>query len=109
PQPMYVVADPARMQQIQVNLLNNAAKYTQRGGRVLLAVKREGDAAVIRVRDDGAGIPPHMLDSVFELFVQSTRTLDRAAGGLGVGLTLVRSLVGLHHGTVSVTSEGEGA
>jgi two-component system CheB/CheR fusion protein len=108
PEPVYVDGDPARLQQIQVNLLNNAAKYTPRGGHVVVEVTREGDVAVVRVSDDGMGIPRDMLDSVFELFVQSSRTLDRAAGGLGVGLTLVRSLVGMHGGTVLARSDGEG-
>jgi two-component system CheB/CheR fusion protein len=108
PEPLWVEGDPARLQQIQVNLLNNAAKYTPRGGHVSLETKREGDHAVVRVRDDGAGIPKEMLDTVFELFVQSTRTLDRADGGLGVGLTLVRGLVAKHGGTVTASSDGEG-
>ena len=108
PEPIAVDGDPARLQQIQVNLLHNAAKFTPRGGHVVLEVARGGNAAVVRVRDDGAGIPAHMLDSVFDLFVQSSRTLDRAAGGLGVGLTLVRSLVTMHEGTVTAHSEGEG-
>jgi two-component system CheB/CheR fusion protein len=103
-----VDGDPARLQQIQVNLLNNAAKYTRRGGHVWLAVGRDGGDAVVRVRDDGAGIPKEMLESVFDLFVQSSRTLDRADGGLGVGLTLVRSLIALHGGTVTAVSEGHG-
>jgi two-component system, chemotaxis family, CheB/CheR fusion protein len=107
-EPLHVEGDPARLQQIQINLLSNAAKYTPDGGCVVLAVGREGEEAVIRVRDDGVGIPPHMLDSVFELFVQSSRTLDRAAGGLGVGLTLVRSLVAMHGGIVTAYSDGEG-
>jgi two-component system CheB/CheR fusion protein len=106
--PIWVEGDPARLQQIQVNLLSNAAKYTPRGGHVSLAVTAEDGAAVIRVRDDGVGIPGGMLDSIFELFVQSARTLDRSAGGLGVGLTLVRSLVTMHGGTVTARSEGEG-
>ena len=108
PEPICVEGDPARLQQIQANLLNNAAKYTSSGGKVLLQVRREDGAAVIRVKDDGAGIPKDMLESIFELFVQSRRTLDRAAGGLGVGLTLVRSLVSMHGGMVTVNSEGEG-
>ncbi|HMI87031.1 MAG TPA: chemotaxis protein CheB [Polyangiaceae bacterium] len=103
-----VDGDPARLQQIQVNLLTNASKYTPSGGQVQLAVRREGDHAVIRVRDDGMGIAPDILDSVFELFVQSARTIDRAAGGLGVGLTLVRALVKMHGGTVTAHSDGEG-
>jgi CheY-like chemotaxis protein len=105
---MYVSGDATRLQQIQVNLLSNAAKYTPRGGHVHLSCKREGDWAVLGVRDDGAGIAPNMLESVFELFVQSNRTLDRAAGGLGVGLTLARSLVSMHGGSISACSDGEG-
>ena len=73
-----------------------------------LTAEGDGDAAVIRVRDDGTGIPREMLDSVFDLFVQSRRTLDRADGGLGVGLTLVRSLVALHGGSITAHSDGEG-
>jgi two-component system CheB/CheR fusion protein len=103
-----VDGDPARLQQIQVNLLSNAAKYTPRGGHVRFTLARDGSDAVVRVRDDGAGLPPHMADSIFDLFVQATRTLDRAAGGLVVGLTLVRSLVEMHGGTVLAHSEGEG-
>jgi two-component system CheB/CheR fusion protein len=108
PRPLFVDGDPARLQQIQVNLLNNAVKYTPRGGQVSLVTRREGGWAVISVRDDGVGIGKEMLDSVFDLFVQASRTLDRAAGGLGVGLTLVRSLVSMHGGTVSAHSDGEG-
>jgi two-component system CheB/CheR fusion protein len=105
---MYVEADPTRLQQIQMNLLSNAAKYTPQGGRVRLELLREGDEAVIRVSDTGVGIPREMLESVFDLFVQSNRTLDRAAGGLGVGLTLARSLAQLHDGDISAHSDGEG-
>jgi two-component system CheB/CheR fusion protein len=108
PDPVRVNGDPARLQQIQVNLLNNAAKYTPRGGHVWLQVEAEEGEALIRVRDDGAGIATDMLDSVFELFVQSSRTLDRSEGGLGVGLTLVRALVALHGGTVTAHSDGAG-
>jgi two-component system, chemotaxis family, CheB/CheR fusion protein len=107
-EPVPIDGDPARLQQVQINLLSNAAKYTPAGGRVRLRLTREGQEAVICVQDDGAGIPAAMLESVFDLFVQSHRTLDRAAGGLGVGLTLVRSLVQMHGGTVSARSEGEG-
>jgi two-component system CheB/CheR fusion protein len=106
--PLWIDGDPARLQQIQVNLLSNAAKYTPRGGHVALEVGRDDGHAVIRVRDDGAGIAPDMLGTVFELFVQSNRTLDRAEGGIGVGLTLVKSLVEMHGGSVSAFSEGEG-
>ncbi len=108
PEPIYVDGDAARLQQIQVNMLSNAAKYTPAGGHVLLEVRQEGDEAVIRVRDDGVGIPIEMLDKIFDLFVQSHQTLDRSDGGLGLGLTLVRSLVTMHGGTVCARSEGEG-
>ncbi|HEY2517033.1 MAG TPA: chemotaxis protein CheB [Polyangiaceae bacterium] len=106
--PLMVSGDEPRLLQIHVNLLSNAAKYTPRGGHVSLSLKQEGDAAVVRVKDDGAGIPRDMLDQVFELFVQSRRTLDRAEGGLGVGLTLVKSLVEMHGGAVTAHSAGEG-
>ncbi|WP_394836159.1 response regulator [Pendulispora rubella] len=108
PQAMGVYGDPTRLQQIQVNLLSNAAKYTPRGGHVVLEAKADTEHAVIRVRDDGVGIAKEVLDTVFELFVQSKRTLDRSEGGLGLGLTLVRSLVDMHGGTVAAISDGEG-
>ena len=107
--PLWVIGDPTRLQQIHVNMLSNAAKYTPEGGHVLLEVRGDGDDALIRVRDDGVGIPSDMHDKVFDMFVQLNRTLDRSEGGLGVGLTLVRSLVQLHGGSVCVRSEGEGA
>jgi two-component system, chemotaxis family, CheB/CheR fusion protein len=114
PQAIYVDGDSARLQQIHVNLLNNAAKYTPRGvytprgGHVTIQAFREEGQAVIRVGDDGVGIRRDMLDAVFDLFVQSRRTLDRAQGGIGVGLTLVRSLVEMHGGSVTAQSAGEG-
>jgi two-component system CheB/CheR fusion protein len=107
-EPLYVLGDPTRLQQIQVNLLSNAAKYTEHGGHVVLRAEREDENAVLRIVDDGVGIAKDMLDSVFELFVQSARTLDRSAGGLGVGLTLARSLVAMHGGTITARSDGEG-
>jgi two-component system CheB/CheR fusion protein len=88
--------------------LTNAAKYTPRGGHVHLNVDTEGSEAVVRVRDDGVGIAPGMIDAIFDLFVQSTRTLERSQGGIGVGLTLARSLVEMHGGTLVAQSEGEG-
>jgi len=108
PEPLFVECDPSRLQQIQANLLSNATKYTQAGGHVQLSARREDDYVVLRVKDDGAGIPKDVLENVFELFVQSDRTLDRAEGGLGVGLTLVRGLVELHGGSVAAHSDGEG-
>jgi two-component system CheB/CheR fusion protein len=103
-----VDGDAVRLQQVVVNLLHNAAKYSERGGHVMVRAHRDGDSAVLHVRDDGAGIAPQMLDSIFELFVQANRTLDRAQGGIGVGLTLVRALVDMHGGAVAARSDGVG-
>jgi len=86
--------------------LNNAAKYTDQGGQIWIRAFREGSEVVISVRDTGIGLAPEMLSRVFDLFTQEARTLDRAQGGLGIGLTLVRSLVEMHGGTVRVTSRG---
>lgn len=108
PEPMYVDGDAARLQQINVNLLSNAAKYTPSGGHVVLHARRHDGEAIISVADDGLGIPKEMLESAFDLFVQSHRTLDRAEGGLGLGLTLVRGLVKKHGGSVHARSDGEG-
>ena len=83
-------ADPTRLEQILVNLLTNAAKYTPTGGRIQLTVGVEGNEMVFRVRDNGLGIPPEMLPQMFELFTQGDRSLDRSEGGLGIGLTLVK-------------------
>ena len=108
PEPLWMNGDAARLQQIQINLLSNAAKYTPSGGRVSLSVRQEANGAVIRVKDDGVGIAPQMLESVFDLFVQGRHTLDHSNGGLGVGLTLVRALVEMHGGTVTAHSDGDG-
>ena len=108
-QPLWVHGDATRLQQIQVNLLTNAVKYTPRGGHVKLTAKPDGSGtAVVLVTDDGAGIASQMLDSVFDLFVQARHTLDHSDGGLGVGLTLVRALVEMHGGTVTAHSDGDG-
>ena len=106
--PLIVNGDLTRLQQIQVNLLNNAMKYTPAGGKIWLSARREGQEVVIRVRDNGEGIPTDMLMSVFDLFVQAGGTLDRADGGMGVGLTLVQKLVQLHGGSVAAYSAGSG-
>ena len=103
-----VHGDAARLQQCLVNLLSNAAKYTDAGGDVLVELAREGDEAVVAVQDSGAGIAPDVLPVVFDLFVQSARTLDRAQGGLGVGLSVVRRLVEMHGGRVAASSTGVG-
>jgi signal transduction histidine kinase/ActR/RegA family two-component response regulator len=103
-----VEADLVRLEQVLINLLNNAAKYTPAGGHVWLIVEKEAGQAVIRVRDTGIGIPPEMLPKVFDLFTQLDHTLARAEGGLGIGLTLVRRLVQMHGGAVEAFSEGTG-
>src|SRR5256885_273709 len=106
--PVWVSADPTRLEQILTNLMANAVKYTQPGGEIAVTVGREREGAVVRVRDSGAGIRPELLPRVFDLFVQGDRSLDRSGGGLGIGLTLVRHLVQLHGGTVEAGSEGPG-
>jgi signal transduction histidine kinase/DNA-binding response OmpR family regulator len=107
-EPLQIKADPARLAQVLSNLLNNAAKYTPEGGRIWLAVEREGGYAVFRVRDNGTGIPPQILPHIFDLFTQADQSLDRAHGGLGIGLTLVRRLIEMQHGTVTAFSAGPG-
>ena len=107
-EPLWVRGDFARLTQVLANLLNNAAKYTEPGGRIVLALERCGDDAVVRVTDTGIGIRPESLATIFELFAQVDRTLDRAQGGLGVGLTLVQRLVELHGGNVQASSTGPG-
>ena len=106
--PLSLDADPTRLVQVFANLLNNAAKYTDEGGHIALSVKVEDGAAVVRVRDDGMGMTPELLAGAFDLFVQETRSLDRAQGGLGIGLTMVRTLVKMHGGSVRALSEGPG-
>ncbi len=101
-------ADQTRLAQVICNLLTNAAKYTEPGGNIWIRADREDDAIVLRVRDNGIGIAPEMLPRVFDLFSQGTRALDRAQGGLGIGLTIVKSLVDLHGGSVEAHSEGSG-
>jgi signal transduction histidine kinase len=106
--PVTIRADRVRLAQVFSNLLNNAAKFTPEGGRVEFAVGREGNEVVARVRDTGVGIAPEVLPRVFDLFTQLDRTMSRSQGGLGIGLALVRRLVELHGGTVSVASDGPG-
>jgi CheY-like chemotaxis protein len=106
--PVWVQADPARMKQVMDNLLNNAIKYTPAGGSIEIEVGRRGEAGWVQVRDNGVGIPPAMLGSVFDLFTQVNQTLGRSNGGLGIGLALVKQLVTLHGGSVAAASEGAG-
>lgn len=108
PETMRVHGDMTRLSQVIVNLLNNAAKYTPEGGRIQVTAEPDGEHVVIRVRDNGIGIPAHLLDKAFDLFVQGERALDRAEGGLGIGLTLVRRVVSMHGGKVAAASEGAG-
>jgi CheY-like chemotaxis protein/two-component sensor histidine kinase len=106
--PLAVRGDAARLQQCVVNLLSNAAKYTDPGGDIGVQLARDGDEAVVSVQDSGAGIAPDVLPVVFDLFVQSARTLDRAQGGLGIGLSVVRRLIEMHGGRVGARSAGVG-
>ncbi|MCS0612422.1 ATP-binding protein [Massilia kyonggiensis] len=104
-----VEGDANRLVQVLVNLLNNAAKYTPDGGRIALTVSRDGDRVVVSVRDNGTGIDAAMLPQIFDLFTQAQRTPDRAQGGLGIGLALVKTIVSLHGGHVTAHSDGLGA
>lgn len=106
PHPIHLDADPTRLAQVFLNLLNNAAKYTKRGGRIWLTAEQEGSDAVISVRDNGIGIPGDMLARIFDLFTQVDRSLERSQGGLGIGLTLVRRLVEMHDGSIEARSKG---
>lgn len=108
-QPACIDADTTRIEQIVNNLLTNALKYTPAGGHIVVDLKRDGDQAVLLVRDDGFGIPAELLPRIFDLFVQGERTLDRRGGGLGIGLTLVRRLVELQGGSIQVASGGNGS
>ncbi|HEY2933568.1 MAG TPA: ATP-binding protein [Acidobacteriota bacterium] len=107
-EPILLEADPARLAQVLLNLLNNAAKYTDQGGQIWLTAEQDGDALQIRVKDSGVGMPREMLPRVFEMFTQMDHTLERSQGGLGIGLTLVKRLVEMHGGTVLARSEGPG-
>jgi CheY-like chemotaxis protein len=107
-EPIWLDADPARLEQIVMNLLLNAIKYTPPGGRIGIRGRAEGDQGVLRVEDSGVGIAAELLPRIFDLFVQGEREPDRAQGGLGVGLTLVRRLTDLHGGRAEAASGGPG-
>ncbi len=107
-EPIWLDADLTRLAQVFSNLLNNSAKYMEPGGTIVVQASADGDSVVVSVRDTGIGITPEMLPYVFDLFVQADRTLERAHGGLGIGLTLVRRLVELHDGSVTASSDGPG-
>ena len=108
PGPILVHADRTRLAQVFSNLLSNAAKFTERGGRIRLTSEREGKDIVVRVQDNGIGIAPAMLPRVFDMFVQADRSLERTQSGLGIGLTLVRRVAEMHGGSVEARSEGTG-
>jgi PAS domain S-box-containing protein len=108
PRTLWVDADPARLEQVLINLLTNAVKYTDPGGHIWVTAGSEGNEVVLRVRDSGIGIDPVMLPRIFELFVQAERRMDRAVGGVGIGLSLVKKLVELHGGTAQAFSAGLG-
>lgn len=107
-EPIFVDADLTRLSQVFANLLNNAAKYTERGGRVWVSAAKRDHEVVVSVRDTGIGIPVGMLPKVFEMFTQIDRHLERSQGGLGIGLTLSKRLIELHDGAIEARSEGEG-
>jgi PAS domain S-box-containing protein len=107
-EPIYIEADPTRIAQVFSNLLNNAAKYSDREGRVWLTVERQENQAVVTVRDNGVGIPPEMLPRIFEMFTQVNSSLDRSQGGLGIGLSLAKGLVEMHGGEIEAKSAGIG-
>jgi signal transduction histidine kinase len=107
-EPVWVNADPTRIDQVLANLLTNAVKYTPPPGRIEVTARRDGNDAVFSVRDSGLGLEAELLPRIFDLFVQGERGLDRSQGGLGIGLTLVRRIVELHGGQVEARSEGAG-
>ena len=108
PEPVYLDADLTRLAQVFNNLLSNSAKYTENGGRIRLSAQRQGEQIVVSVQDTGIGIPADALPSVFDMFAQVDRSVERSTGGLGIGLALVKGLVEKHGGTVTAASEGQG-
>jgi CheY-like chemotaxis protein/two-component sensor histidine kinase len=107
-EPAWVDADPVRLEQVLTNVVANAVKYTPPGAGIEVALRADGNDAVLTVKDSGFGISPRLLPFIFDMYVQADRTLARAQGGLGIGLTLVRRLVELHGGTIVAASAGEG-
>jgi PAS domain S-box-containing protein len=105
---LQLAADPVRLEQILVNLLTNAAKYTENGGKISLSARHIGSDIVIKVHDNGMGIPPDLLPRIFDLFAQGDRSIARSEGGLGIGLTLVQKLAEMHGGAITAASEGAG-
>ena len=108
PMPIFLDGDLTRLAQVVSNLLNNAARHTERGGRIQLSAERHESMVVMTVEDHGIGIPTPLLRKVFEMFTQINRSLERSKGGLGIGLSLVQRLVELHGGSVDARSDGDG-
>ena len=108
PEPIHLEADPVRLAQVFANLLNNAAKYTEKGGHIQLTAERIGKDVIVSVKDSGIGIVAETLPRIFDIFSQSKPALAWSQGGLGIGLSLVKGLVELHGGTVEARSEGPG-
>jgi CheY-like chemotaxis protein/two-component sensor histidine kinase len=108
PAPLWVEGDPVRLAQVLSNLLNNATKYTDNGGRITIEAKRDGDSAAISVRDNGAGMTAAVMGRVFEMFTRGDPSVTRAQGGLGIGLALARRLVDMHDGSIEARSDGPG-
>jgi CheY-like chemotaxis protein/two-component sensor histidine kinase len=106
--PVWLNADPTRMAQIFSNLLNNAAKYTQKTGHIQITAHEDAEGIIVKISDDGIGIPKEMQPHIFDLFSQVDSSMERAQGGLGIGLTLVKNLTEMHKGSVKVYSEGKG-
>ena len=107
-EPLPVEVDPVRADQIVTNVLSNAIKYTPEGGHVIVTLERDDSNAMVRVKDDGVGIAPNRIGTIFELFAQAENAIGRAQGGMGIGLALVRNLLQLHGGNISATSDGDG-
>jgi PAS domain S-box-containing protein len=107
-EPVWIDGDAVRLEQVLANIVTNAVKYTPSGGQIRVVLRADGNDAIFSVEDTGVGISPRLLPFIFDLYVQAERTLDRAEGGLGIGLALVRRLVELHGGTIEASSEGEG-
>jgi PAS domain S-box-containing protein len=107
-EPIWLSADPARLAQVFGNLLNNACKYTDRGGKIWVTASLEGEDVVVAVRDTGTGIPVEKLETIFGMFTQMAQSIEKSQGGLGIGLTLVKRLVEMHGGSVTARSEGRG-
>lgn len=108
PNDLFVDGDGARLSQVLANVLNNAARYTEDGGDIWLSVRQEENEVLISVRDTGIGLPPELLTDIFNIFTQSERSIDRSQGGLGIGLTIARSVIELHDGRIEARSQGPG-